>query len=121
MKTAMQQQILFSGYAKLPTGITASEISSVVGVMAVIDVEKGIIIEADCTLATELARRHVAEAIGGYSLQDGIEPLVQVIERIYQGNAKRAIITALRIIHDKYRSFLEDQFAALEVPVLPVK
>ncbi len=108
----MQQRILFSGYAKLPTGITASDISSVVGVMAVIDVEKGIIVEADCTLATELARRHVAAAIGGYSLHDGIEPLVQIIDRIYQGNAKRAIITALRIIYDKYRSFLEDQESA---------
>ena len=32
--------------------------------------------------------------------------MCQMIERIYQGSAKKAIITAIRIIYDKYRNFM---------------
>ena len=43
------KEILFSGYAKLPTGITASEVYRVIGVIVLIDVEQEIIVDADCT------------------------------------------------------------------------
>ncbi|EGO62097.1 DUF3870 domain-containing protein [Acetonema longum] len=97
--------ILFSGYAKLPTGITASEMYKVIGVVVLIDVEKEIITEADCTLATKLANRHISSALIGCTMKDGPDPLVRLVDQIYQGSAKKAIITALRIIYDKYRSY----------------
>lgn len=99
--------ILFSGYAKLPTGITASEMYKVIGVVVLIDVEKDVIVEADCTLATKLANRHVSSALVGCSMKNGADPLVRIVDQIYQGSAKKAIITALRIIYDKYRSHKE--------------
>lgn len=99
------QIVLFSGYAKLPTGITASEIYKIIGVMVLVDMETGIIIEADCTLATELARKHVSGALVEYNLNDGPDALVKVIDQIYQGTAKKAIITAIRIIYDKYKNY----------------
>ncbi len=99
--------VLFSGYAKLPTGITATEIYKIVGITVLIDINTGIITNADCTLATHLARRHISEAITGHCLKDGPEHLLHLIERIYQGNAKKAIITAIRIIYDKYRSYVD--------------
>lgn len=99
--------ILFSGYAKLPTGITASEMYKVIGVIVLIDVEKDIIVDADCTLATRLASRHVSSTLIGCSMKNGVEPLVRIVDHIYQGSAKKAIITALRIIYDKYRSHKE--------------
>lgn len=97
--------ILFSGYAKLPTGITASEMYKVIGVVVLIDVEKEIIMEADCTLATRLANRHVSSALVGCTMKNGPDPLVRLVDQVYQGSAKKAIITALRIIYDKYRSY----------------
>lgn len=99
--------ILFSGYAKLPTGITASEMYKVIGVVVLIDVEKEVIVEADCTLATKLANRHVSSALVGCSMKSGADPLVRIVDHIYQGSAKKAIITALRIIYDKYKSHKE--------------
>ncbi len=106
--------VLFSGYAKLPTGITASELYKIIGVIVLVDMQTGKIIEADCTLATQLARRHVSEAIVGHILANGLDELSDLIDRIYQGNAKKAIITALRIIYDKYRSHhLESSLCAL--------
>ncbi|HWR40385.1 MAG TPA: DUF3870 domain-containing protein [Patescibacteria group bacterium] len=101
------RRVLFSGYAKLPTGITASEMYKVIGLVVVVDEESGEILEADCTLATEVARRHVSGLIEGHSLNQSPEKLVRMVDLAYQGSAKKAIITAVRIIYDKYRSYKE--------------
>jgi hypothetical protein len=100
-------KVLFSGYAKLPTGITASEMYKVIGLIVVVNVDTGEIIEADCTLATHVASKFVSMALVGHSLQNGPEPLVTIIDQIYQGSAKKAVATSIRIICDKYRSYKE--------------
>lgn len=105
--------ILFSGYAKLPTGITAMELYRVVGLVILVDMETETILEADCTLATGVARKHVAKTLNGQSLKGGPEPLVKLIDQVYQGSAKKAIITAIRISYDKYRSFKEGTFPTM--------
>lgn len=99
-----QDLVLFSGYAKLPTGITASEIYKVIGVIVVIDMNTGIIVDADCTLATQVARAHISRVIIGYDFSNGPELLQRKVEDMYQGSAKKAITTAIRIIYDKYRN-----------------
>ena len=101
------KKVLFSGYAKLPTGITASEMYKVIGLVIVVNEDSGEILEADCTLATEVARRHVSNLIVGYSLNQSPEKLVRSVDHAYQGSAKKAIVTAIRIIYDKYRSYKE--------------
>ena len=108
MNRTNENMILFSGYAKLPTGITASEIYKLIGIVVLIDVKTGVIKEADCTLATKLARRHISDAIVGYNLNLGCEPLQQHLDKVYQGSAKKAVTTAIRIIYDKYRSYKLD-------------
>ena len=100
-------EVLFSGYAKLPTGITASEIYRVIGIIVIVDMETEVIIEADCTLATGLARRQVCRFLEGSSLKDGVATIVGQVEEGYQGSTKKAIVTAVRIIYDKYRSYRE--------------
>ena len=107
MKKNTGQLVLFSGYAKLPAGITASEMYKVIGVIVLIDVETGEIMNADCTLATQVARNHVSSSLVGHSIQNGPDHLLRIIDQIYQGSAKKAIITAIRIIYDKYRSYKE--------------
>lgn len=107
MDKTIGKQVLFSGYAKLPTGITASEMYKVIGVIVVIDIDSGDIIEADCTLATQVARDHVSGALLGHSFKNGPDLLLRRIDQVYQGTAKKAIITAIRIIYDKYRSYVE--------------
>ena len=100
------ERVLFSGYAKLPVGITAAEMYKVIGVIVVVDMKSGLIVKADCTLATELARQYI-----GYNLSNGYEELQNILERQYQGSAKKAVATAMRIIYDKYRSFKNGESA----------
>ena len=97
------ERVLFSGYAKLPVGITAAEMYKVIGVIVVVDMKSGLIVKADCTLATELARQYIAQCLIGYNLSNGHEELQNILERQYQGSAKKAVATAMRIIYDKYR------------------
>jgi len=104
--------VLFSGYAKLPVGITASEMYKVIGVIIVIRIETGEIVEADCTLATRVAREYVSRILIGQSLKHGPDSVLRIIDKRYQGSAKKAIMTSLRIIYDKYRSFMEEQIAS---------
>lgn len=104
--------VLFSSYAKLPTGTAASEMYKVLAIVILIDVETGIVVDADCTLSTKLSERFLASKIVGYSFTDGIEGLINHINAIYQGSAKKAVISALRIIYEKYREHVgrsEDQ------------
>lgn len=101
------ERVLFSGYAKLPVGITAAEMYKVIGVIVVVDMKSGLIVKADCTLATELARQYIAQCLIGYNLSNGHEEL----QNQYQGSAKKAVATAMRIIYDKYRSFKNGESA----------
>ena len=108
--TNKHELVLFSGYAKLPEGITATELYKVIGLVVVIDVNTGVIKEADCTLATQLASRQVSGVLIGHNISNGIEDLQRDMDNKYQGSAKKAISTAIRIIFDKYRSFkLEEE------------
>ena len=102
--------VLFSGYAKLPEGITATELYKVIGLVVVIDVNTGIIKDADCTLATRLACKQVSGVLIGQNISNGVEDLQRDMDNKYQGSAKKAISTAIRIIFDKYRSYkLEEE------------
>lgn len=104
MNEIKENHVLFSGYAKLPAGITASELYRLIGIIVVVDVNTGVVMKADCTMATELARQHVISFIEGYNLNDGPDKLQETFEKVYQGGAKKAIVTVIRIIYDKYRS-----------------
>lgn len=39
------ERVLFSGYAKLPVGITAAEMYKVIGVIVVVDMKSGLIVK----------------------------------------------------------------------------
>lgn len=99
--------VFFSGYAKLPAGITATEMYKVIGVVVVIDVQTEKILEADCTLATQVGREFMKNIMVGHSIAQGVEVLLREIDCRYQGSAKKAIVTAIKIINDKYRSYKE--------------
>jgi pyridoxal/pyridoxine/pyridoxamine kinase len=100
--------ILFSGYAKLPGGTVAGEVYKVMALVMLIDVLTGNIVEVDCTLSTRLAERFVVGNLKGKNIRNQ-EKMIQLINDVYQGSAKKAIITALRIISDKYSRFCQEQ------------
>lgn len=77
----------------------------VMALVVLVDMRTGEIVDADCTLSVSISERFVARALIGGNLRDDLEELAARISRTYQGNAKKAIITALRVVADKYNVF----------------
>ena len=101
--------VLLSGYAKLPTNITAEMVYEVLAVAVLFDRRSGIILEAEASMVTNIARKFIAELLVGYNLNDGPDELMEDFETYYHGNAKRALETAIRMIFNKYQEYVAEQ------------
>ena len=101
--------VLLSGYAKLPTNITAEMVYEMLAVAVLFDRRSGIILEAEASMVTNIARKFIAELLVGYNLNDGPDELMEDFETYYHGNAKRALETAIRMIFSKYQEYVAEQ------------
>jgi hypothetical protein len=99
------ETIFFTGYARLPAGITASKVSDVVGVGVEVEPATGRIINAECTLVTSLARDFFRRLVVDRCLDADFPAMVKTIERRYHGSAQKALVTALKTVLEKYQSF----------------
>lgn len=101
--------VLLSGYAKLPNNITAETVYQTLAVAVLFDRRSGIILEAEASMVTEIAKKFIAGLLVGYNLNDGPEELMEDFEHYYHGNAKRALETAMRMIFSKYQEYVAEQ------------
>jgi hypothetical protein len=97
-----------SGYAKLPQGITAAELYSVITVGLIVDKETSQIIDCDSSLVNSTAKDFLKGVVKGRYLND-IDKITDIFERQYLGHAKKAIISALRMCYDKYNNAIESE------------
>jgi hypothetical protein len=106
-------KVFVTGYARLPQGITATELYKVVGVGLTISKQSGVILDADCSLVTRTGKEFFKETVKGHNINE-IELIVKQFERNYLGHAKRAIITALRTAHKRFDCFRDNGFIDIE-------
>ena len=69
--------VLLSGYAKLPSSTTVEAVYSILVVAVSFDNRTGIIVEAEASMVTELAKRFISNLMVGYNLNDGPEELMK--------------------------------------------
>ncbi len=100
-------EIFVTGYAKLPKGITATELYSVVAVGLIINKETGKIIDADCSLVTRVAKNFFNELVVGKNIKD-YETIHEAFKHHYYGSAKKALISAMKTCHEKYKQIIID-------------
>lgn len=53
---------------------------------------------------TKLASDFIAKMLVGYNMNDGLDELNAMIEKHYQASAKKAVLTAVRMLNDKFIS-----------------
>ena len=94
-------EILVTGYAKLPQGITATELYTIVGISILLERDTGLILDLDCTLATEVARAFVKRIVIGKHLNN-VEEIEACFEKSYFGSAKKALISGIRNCNERY-------------------
>jgi hypothetical protein len=94
---------LVVGHSKLPQGSTAVSLSPTLALTLSVDARHGVILAADCTLVTELARRTVAALLVGGCLADGVEEATRALNESYHGAALPALVAALRDAHNQWK------------------
>ncbi len=99
-------EILITGYAKLPQGITAKELYSVIAVGLIVEKNSGVIIDSDCSLATALAKDFVKKILVGTNIND-VEAIEKKFKKYYYGSARKAIISATKTCAEKYKQICE--------------
>lgn len=94
--------VLFSGYARMPSNTTAQKIYEELALVAVIDMNTGVIHNVECTMVTGLAKEFVSNLIIGYDMNRGVEELLKKLEYKYQGHLKKALASAIKMIGTQY-------------------
>ncbi|WP_026476983.1 DUF3870 domain-containing protein [Alkaliphilus transvaalensis] len=100
-------EIFISGYAKLPSGTTAEELYKVVAVGVLVDKNTGKILDADCSLVTEVAKKHVNRILVGKNLLR-FEEIEEAFNNRYFGTVKKALISSTKKCCEKFKLIIED-------------
>lgn len=101
--------VFIAGYARLPEGMAAKSVYETLTITAEIDKKYGVIIAANCTLATEHGRDFVQHLLRGYSLQDGISKPLEEVKEHYLGKAGNALASALKDLHKQYENYRKEK------------
>ena len=107
-KKSGNERVLISGYAKLPAHITSEEVYKTMVVVAVIDQAERIIVDAECSLVTGIARNFIEKLMVGYRMDDGPDDLLERIDKAYFGQTKSALKTAIKMICLKYADLMNE-------------
>lgn len=97
--------VFIAGHARLPSGMAAKSIYETLTITAEVDKKYGVIVTANCTLATDHGREFVQQLLRGYSLRDGIEVPVAEFQKHYLGKAGSALASALNDLYKQYELY----------------
>lgn len=90
------RQVFLSGYAKLPENTTAQKLYNHLVLVVTAEVPSGSVLDADCTMATDLGRRFIHNLLTGYDLNRGPDPLLEELSRTYYGHLRKALQTCIK-------------------------
>lgn len=94
--------IFLATYAKLPHDIATYNLYKNVGVYVEVDLETGVMIDVDVSLYSDVSMNFLRKILRGTNIIYDRDIIVGEIEKRYWGSAKKAILTAVRRIFDKY-------------------
>lgn len=101
-----KNEIFISGYAKLPSNITASKLYEVIAVGLIVNKEDGTIKDSDCSLATSMAIDYVKGLLIGENINE-FDLIEKKINAHYYGSAKKSLISALFNCKRKYEEIID--------------
>ncbi|MDK2920439.1 MAG: hypothetical protein PWQ37_3172 [Candidatus Petromonas sp.] len=109
-KNYSDETVYFISYAKLPNSISAAKLLEVVGVGLVINVKTGVIEDTSCTLITDEAKKFLKDIIIGHNLhEEGVDKLIDNIQRRFHGLSQKAICVAVKGAIDRYESWKNEE------------
>lgn len=109
--TVNENAVLITGYAKLPSNITAEIVYDTLVLAVLFDKRTGIVIDAEASMVTALSRNFVSALLTGYNLSEGPDGLIHLFDTHYLGGAKKALETAIRMVCNRYQDYRATQQA----------
>lgn len=95
--------VYFVSYSKLPDDISATYVHKVVGVGFLINTKTGIIEDAMVTLISDLCKDFLSYLLIGHNIEtDGIDELIDRVEKRFFGSSQKAIIVCIRGVYARY-------------------
>lgn len=95
--------VYFVSYSKLPDDISATYVHKVVGVGFLINTKTGIIEDVMVTLISDLCKDFLAYLMVGHNIdRDGVDELVDRIEKRFYGSSQKALVVCIRGVHARY-------------------
>jgi hypothetical protein len=98
--------IFISSHVKLPENTTSQEVYKYLAIAVEVNIHTSVIMKAEITLVTKLGRDFISQIVCGYNMNDGIDGLLQMLNRHYFGHAKKAIGTGFKLVFDKYEEII---------------
>ncbi len=108
MKKYSENSIYISSYAKLPSEIPSGGMYKSIDIGLIINMETHVIEGVSITLVTEEAKCFLSQILEGYCMDDGIEPLIEIIKKKYFGSSQKAVCVTLKLVYEKYLSKIEE-------------
>lgn len=100
------EEVLLAAYAKLPSGTAAQQMYDSLVLVVVFERDSGIITRAEASFVTAAARDFTASLLVGYNLRNGAAGLVSLVQTVYFGPLKKALISAIKMIFKQYEECL---------------
>lgn len=101
--------VLVSGYARLPDAVASHSQFDRIGVVLVVELGTGVIIAAEPTLLTTLAKDFFRALTEGADIYADADSVLERIGKHYQGGTGPALITAFKKCLERVVTIREDR------------
>lgn len=98
--------VYFVGNSAMPTNTTVGNVFKIGAVGVLMDIRSSLILDANVTLVSPLSIAFIRAQLVGRFLNQDLEQIIKDVDR-YQGQARNAIVVALRSIADRYNKYME--------------
>ena len=100
----MKTTHIFSGHAQLPAGTDLYEKHKYAAVLVEIDMQTGMIVNCDVPIFCQMANEFMSDILKGRSIDRDIDEIIDNIEKRLHTLSKKAVITSLQVIHNRYKA-----------------
>ncbi len=95
---------IFVGHAKPPANTVSGLMYTILSVVCEVEMETGVIVAAEFTVATELAKDYLNRLLAGRNLGTDEDAIVEALEKCYFSGTQKALIQAFRDMAKRYRA-----------------
>jgi hypothetical protein len=102
----IEETAIFTGHAKLPSGIALFESLKIVSCALIVHLKTGKVINASFTTLSPMTGSYISYLVIGWSFNDGIEKLSTRFDKHCHISSKKAFLKAVEVAGTKYRDFI---------------